>query len=242
MNQRYVRAASLSVLAAALLVACAQDAPPVAAPAAPADEAPATDADAVAPPAAPADDADDGDGSPAAADPELDRAQAAAAAFGSRLRGRLQAAMAEGGPTAAVEVCHAEAPRIAEAVMAEHGVRLGRVALPGRNRNPAQAADDWQLSTLEIFEQRVAGGEPAGEQLALIRDHLPDGVALRMMRGIATEPGCLACHGSDVAPDVREAILANYPHDGATGFAVGDLRGALWVEVPGSDPATGGSP
>ncbi|WP_442683720.1 Tll0287-like domain-containing protein [Stenotrophomonas sp. JC08] len=230
MNQRYVRAASLSVLAAALLVACAQDAPPVAAPAAPADEAPAADADAVVPPAAPADDA------------ELDRAQAAAAAFGSRLRGRLQAAMAEGGPTAAVEVCHTEAPRIAEAVMAEHGVRLGRVAVPGRNRNPVQAANDWQLSTLKIFGQRVADGEPAGEQLAVIRDHLPGGVALRMMRGIATEPGCLACHGSDVAPDVREAILANYPHDGATGFAVGDLRGALWVEVPGSDPATGGSP
>ena len=105
-------------------------------------------------------------------------------------------------------------------------------ALPGRNRHPAQAAQDWQLLTLDLFQQRVSGGEAAADQVAVIREHLPDGIALRMMRGIATEPGCLACHGQDVAAPVREAILARYPDDRATGFAVGDLRGALWVEVP----------
>ena len=122
-------------------------------------------------------------------DPDLDRAKAAAQAFSVRLRGRLQAAMQAGGPTAAVEVCHAEAPAIADAVMAEHGVRLGRVAL-------------------------------------------------RLMRGIATEPGCLACHGAQVAPAVRAAIAADYPDDAATGFAVGDLRGGLWVEVPATAAPT----
>lgn len=80
-------------------------------------------------------------------DPDLDRAKAAAQAFSVRLRGRLQAAMQAGGPTVAVEVCHAEAPAIADSVMAEHGVRLGRVALPGRNRNAGQAAEGWQLAT-----------------------------------------------------------------------------------------------
>src|SRR5690606_24521252 len=62
-----------------LLVACAQEAPPVAAPAAPTGEAPADDAGTVAPPAAPA------------PDPDLDRARAAAMAFSGQLRGRLQA-------------------------------------------------------------------------------------------------------------------------------------------------------
>lgn len=169
---------------------------------------------------------------PMPADPDLDRAKAAAVAFSGRLRAKLQAAMQAGGPTAAVEVCHAEAPAIATAVMAEHGVRLGRVALPGRHRNPRQAADGWRLATLEGFRQAVEAGAPAAEQVAVVRDGLPDGVALRMMRGIATEPGCLACHGERVAPEVRRAIGAHYPDDAATGFAVGDLRGALWVEVP----------
>ncbi len=135
-------------------------------------------------------------------------------------------------PTAAVDVCHVDAPRIAEAVMAEHGVRLGRVALPGRNRNPAQVAGDWQLATLQVFQQAVDGGASAAEQVAVTREGLPDDVALRMMRGIATEPGCLACHGSDIAPPIRDAIAQRYPDDHATGFAVGDLRGAVWVEVP----------
>ena len=166
------------------------------------------------------------------ADPDLDRAKAAAQAFSGRLRGRLQAAMQAGGPTAAVEVCQAEAPVIADAVMAEHGVRLGRVALPGRNRNAGQAAEGWQLATLEAFQQAVLEGAPAAEQMSVVREGLPEGIALRMMRGIATEPGCLACHGTQMAPQVRAAIAAHYPDDATTGFAVGDLRGGLWVEVP----------
>jgi hypothetical protein len=182
--------------------------------------------------------------SPAADDADLDRARSAAMAFSGQLRGTLQAAMAEGGPVAAIDVCGTDAPRIADAVMAEHGVRLGRVAMPGRNRNPAQAAGDWQLATLEHFQQAVAAGALAAEQVAVVGDGLPDGIALRMMRGIATEPGCLACHGTQVAPDIRDAIAQRYPDDGATGFEAGDLRGALWVEVPATHAATpaGGNP
>lgn len=165
------------------------------------------------------------------ADPLL-RARSAAQAFAGRLRQTLQSAMATGGPVAAVDVCHAAAPAIAAAVEREQGVRLGRVALPGRNRNPVQAAAGWQRTGLERMQAAVAAGQPAGEQVQLQRDGLPEGVALRMLRGIATEPGCLACHGRQVAAPVRAAIARHYPGDGATGFDVGDLRGALWVEVP----------
>lgn len=169
---------------------------------------------------------------PASVDLMLERARAAAQDFSSLLRERLQGEMAEGGAIAAVDVCHAEAPRIADRVMADHGVLLGRVAVPGRNRNPENQADDWRLDVLQRFGVAVDDGAPAADQVALITDDLPEGVALRMMRGIATESGCLACHGSQVDPEVRAAILHLYPEDRATGFEVGDLRGALWVEVP----------
>ena len=215
-------------LAAATVAACAR-APDATAPAEPAKAADAATTDAVTDPgmtpapAAPVVSTNDAD---------LARAQAAAKALSSQLRGDLQAAMVAGGPIAAVDVCHTRAPRIAEAVMAEHGVQLGRVALPGRNRHPDHAAGDWKLAPLQAFQQAVDGGAPAAEQVAVVADGLPDGVALRMMRGIATEPPCLACHGSEVAEPVRAAIAQHYPGDHATGFAVGDLRGALWVEVP----------
>ncbi len=232
MNRRIPLHAALACLAMTLATGCTPQAP--ADPAADAAASPATppaETRSSTVPAAGDEAADD------AADPALDSARAAAMAFSGRLRARLQGAMAEGGPVAAVEVCHDDAPRIAEAVMAEHGLRLGRVAVPGRNRNPAHAPDDWRLATLEVFQAAVDGGAPAGEQIAVLRDGLPDGVALRMMRGIATEPGCLACHGGKATPEVREAIAARYPGDRATGFAVGDLRGALWVEVPAAAAA-----
>lgn len=161
----------------------------------------------------------------------LERAKAAAQAFSGQLRGALQTAMRDGGPEAAVEVCRAEAPAIAEAVMHEHGVRLGRVALPGRNRNPDQAAQGWQLAALQTFRQAVEDGAPAAEQVWIQNEGLPESIALRMMRGIATEPGCTLCHGTNIAPAIREAIAKRYPADAATGFEPGDLRGALWVEV-----------
>ena len=213
MNTRPIILAASCALALSLLTACGQESAQVAAPADPPVET-------AAPPAAPADDTD------------LTRAQAAAKSFSGQLQQRLQGAMKQNGPVAAIDVCYTDAPVIAEAVMAEHGVRLGRVAVPGRNRNSAHAAGDWQLETLQAFQGAVDGGADAGDQVVVFRDELPDDVALRMMRGIATQEGCLACHGGAVEPDVRAAIAARYPDDGATGFAVGDLRGALWVEVP----------
>ena len=144
--------ACLALAAAATVTACAPATAPVTD-----TGAPATAATGAASP-----DAATGSGTPpvpaaqagASGDADLARAQAAAKAFSSQLRGELQAAMVAGGPIAAVDVCHTRAPRIADEVMAESGVRLGRVALPGRNRNPGQAAGDWQLAT------RVARRQP----------------------------------------------------------------------------------
>lgn len=160
------------------------------------------------------------------------RAQDAAKAFSGALRSQLQARMTEGGPVAAVEFCKVEAPRIAAAMQAEHGVTLGRVPVGGRMRNPANAPGDWQAAVLADFEARASAGE-APDTLAFAQtDGLPAGVALRMARGIPVEAGCLACHGKDIAEPVRAALARHYPDDTATGFDVGDLRGLLWVEVP----------
>ncbi|HSJ13607.1 MAG TPA: DUF3365 domain-containing protein [Longimicrobiales bacterium] len=168
------------------------------------------------------------------AEPAIDRATAAAADFSGRLRTALQARMKSEGPVGAVDFCHAQAPRIADAVMAEHGVRLGRVAVPGRNRNPDNAPTDWQRQALTRFQSQVGAGAAAGELLFVQQESLPPGVALRMMRGIAVEPTCLACHGRTISAPVAQVINDRYPDDAATGFDVGDLRGGLWVQVPDS--------
>jgi hypothetical protein len=45
-----------------------------------------------------------------------------------------------------------------------------------------------------------------------------------------------------VAPAIAGAIRRLYPADAATGFAEGDLRGALWVEVPLATTPAGAVP
>ena len=37
-----------------------------------------------------------------------------------------------------------------------------------------------------------------------------------------------------IRDSTRAALARHYPGDTATGFEAGDLRGALWVEVPAS--------
>src|SRR5690606_27752188 len=112
-----------------------------------------------------------------AAAPDAVQARAAAAMqdFGGRLRGELRAAMEAGGPIAAVDVCHARAPAIAGEVMAAHAVRLGRVAVPDRHRNPGNVAEGWQAEALAGFQVAVDAGGAPEDQLIVQREGLPEG-------------------------------------------------------------------
>lgn len=163
--------------------------------------------------------------------PAAERAGAAAADFSGRLRTALRDHMASQGPVSALAFCHDQAPAIAADVMAAHGVRIGRVALPGRERNPANTAVDWQVPVLARFAAAVADGAAPEDQVELVVDGLPDGVEARLMRGIRVEAPCQICHGVELAPGIAAAVDRLYPDDRATGFREGDLRGALWVEV-----------
>jgi hypothetical protein len=174
---------------------------------------------------------------PVAAAPDAQaRAQAAMAAFSGRLRSELGQAIQRDGALGAIDFCKVEAPRIADQVMAGHGVRLGRVAVPGRHRNPGNVADGWQALALADFQAAVAAGGAPEAQVLAVRDGLPAGVELRVARGIRVEPACLLCHGTTVAPELAARIRQRYPDDRATGFSEGDLRGAIWAEVTRREP------
>lgn len=147
--------------------------------------------------------------------------------FGKELRAELQAAMAEGGPLAAVRVCNEEAPRIAGDAARRAGAEVGRTST--RLRNPANRPDEHERAVLEDFEEAVAAGgaETPPERL----ETLPDG-RVRYMRGIMVEAPCLVCHGQELAAPVAEVIDARYPEDEARGYALGDLRGAFTITWP----------
>lgn len=158
---------------------------------------------------------DVGDLSPADA-ARLARAQAAAKTLGTRLMGTLVAAMAEGGPVGAIEVCRTRAREFAAEESAGFNGRVGRTS--HRLRNQENRPPDW-LADLAAEEPRIYLG-PDGRM----------GVALP----IRMKTMCLACHGpaADLDPELVAKLTELYPDDQAKNFAEGEIRGQFWVELP----------
>jgi hypothetical protein len=155
---------------------------------------------------------------------EREKAVAAVQSFSMALKTELGRGMKQGGPVSAIEICNDKAPAIANSVGNENGLSIGRVS--ERNRNPANAPNDWQSSVLASFEARKAEGEdPAG----LIWSEITEQGEFRFMRAIPTAPLCLACHGELISAEVQAKLDELYPDDNATGFRQGDLRGAFVV-------------
>ena len=156
---------------------------------------------------------------------EISAAKTSIKQFAVALKTELKAAMQAGGPVAAIGVCNEKAIPITQQVSTEQGIMLTRVSL--KNRNPDNAPNEWQTSVLEDFEARKAAGSDVGS-IAWSETVTVDGVQeFRFMKAIPTAAVCLACHGSNLAPEVSQALAELYPKDLATGFSEGDIRGAF---------------
>lgn len=156
---------------------------------------------------------------------------ALAAKFQQELAGKLQAAMQAGGPVEAVAVCKDEAPAIASRLSRESGWQVKRVGTRVRNALTGMP-DAWEQQELRRFAELLRNGESAAtlERLAIVDQ--PEGQVVRYLKAIVTAPQCLVCHGArDAQPAGLRAILEReYPHDAATGYAAGDLRGAFSLQ------------
>lgn len=148
-------------------------------------------------------------------------------AFAGELKGALQSAIKEGGPGHAIPVCNAEAPEIARRLSERPGWTVKRTS--HRLRNPANAPDAWEAVVLDSFLERAA----AGEALTALEHAEPvksgGETAYRYMKAIPVGEVCLTCHGTAVEPALAAEIAAYYPEDRATGFVLGDLRGAFTI-------------
>lgn len=156
------------------------------------------------------------------------RARTAIGTLGTTLKSTLVGTMSSEGPIAALEVCSQDAESMTAAVAADTGVTVGRSSL--RLRNPDNAAPAWVQEWLDAQGERPAEGAE-GQQMGGVR---ADGTAVvRVIRPLPVEAPCVVCHGPDAgrAEDLSQAIAAKYPSDHATGYAVGDLRGAIWAEA-----------
>lgn len=151
-------------------------------------------------------------------------ARKATATFQKALKKELMAAMQAGGPVKAVEVCHNHAPVIAEEIGRQTGWKIGRTSLKTRNKN--NTPDDMERKVLEQFEKRKDNGEAAGT----LEWWQENEGTIAYMKAIPMNRMCAGCHGRNINPSLKRYIDGLYPHDMATGFEVGDIRGAFTLK------------
>lgn len=153
--------------------------------------------------------------------------------FVQKLIAENKKAVMEGGPAAAIGVCRDIAPSMSNEISRQNGLRLTRVSL--KVRNPLLGTPDaWEQKTLQQFEKRIVKGEkPETLEVAEIVKE-PSGRYFRYMKGIVLQPGCVACHGKpeQISDDVKAQLSGSYPHDQATGYEPGQVRGGVSIKRP----------
>lgn len=150
------------------------------------------------------------------------------------LRGRmmqhLQTQLKAQGPAEATKVCRHLAPRIETELEAKSGWQVRRTAL--RVRNPDNAPNEQERGVLRSFLTRSMGGQSVENMDSIQLVEREGDRYVHYMKAIPTFEPCLSCHGEQLAPGVKQAIEKHYPHDQATGYAAGDLRGAFSLYKP----------
>ena len=160
-------------------------------------------------------------------------AKIATGEFLKQLGGAMQREMKAGGPVAAMKVCRDIAPKLTNDISLEKGWKVTRVGT--RTRNPMIGSPDaWEQGVLQDFEKRAANGEAYDTMTYFEVVDEPAGKSLRFMKAIGLAPQCVMCHGTpeQIAEPVREQLTKLYPHDRATGYKPGDLRGAVSIKQP----------
>lgn len=156
----------------------------------------------------------------------LDIARTAVKKHSHKLKTDLWQALKDGGPKHAIGHCVSIAPDTDAIVSEEQGIEIGRTAL--KVRNSENAPDDWELSGLETFAKQIAEGADAQKLEHYDVTTTTEGQRLfRYLKPIMMQEMCLACHGPNVAPELKSEIAKSYPDDKAIGFNLNELRGAF---------------
>lgn len=170
--------------------------------------------------------------------PEKDaraEARTISAELTDRLRLLLGREMAQGGIAGAVRVCAEVALQTTREFSNEKGRYVRRVSL--KNRNPQNAPDHYERQILERLSQQQREGK-LPQEFSEIRKN-SQGETLLFFKPVVIGAMCLSCHGpaANLSPEVKKILAEKYPKDSATGYAAGDLRGAIAVRIPLAAPA-----
>lgn len=142
--------------------------------------------------------------------------------FSVTLKPKLKEGIQTGGLDHAIKICSTEAPKIANSLSGETGWSIRRVSLKPRNKSNA-VPDAFERKVLNKFNQFQTKAEPSS---LLEYSEIVDN-KFRYMKAQTVEGVCLSCHGNSIPSDVKKLINEYYPEDVATGYSLGEIRGAF---------------
>ncbi len=165
-----------------------------------------------------------------AVSPYIKQSHEAVKALGGALKQTLMATISKQGANAAINICSIEAMPITEQVSLNNNITIHRTSLKYRNIN--NAPSEWEQQVLIQFQTRKENGEQLKAMEFSEFITVDNNLEFRYMKAIPTNKPCLTCHGNNIEPSINSKLLELYPNDKATGFEVGDIRGAFSVTIP----------
>jgi len=146
-----------------------------------------------------------------------------------KVRGLLLQEIDKGGFSSAVRVCSELAQEMTLQFNAETGHHVRRISL--KYRNPKNVADAYEQRKLEEFNILNQKEELSKEYSEIVEEQGKK--YLRYLRPLIVAPVCVNCHGpkENIPQEVKTILAERYPDDRATGFLVGDVRGAITVKI-----------
>lgn len=160
---------------------------------------------------------------------ELAEARKMANELMETVRGLLMQEIQKGGFGEAVRVCSELAQEMTNRYAAQTGHYLRRVSL--RYRNPKNNPDAYETRKLRELDRLNREKRLPEETFEVVEEA---GVkSLRYLKPLTIAPLCVTCHGpkENIPAEVQAILKEKYPEDRATGFLVGDFRGAISVKI-----------
>lgn len=136
-------------------------------------------------------------------------------------------------PHETVDICREKLPGMVKEMREKTGWNIRRVSLKTRNAERG-TPDEWEAKVLADFDRRAAAGEKRDQMEAGEIFTTAEGRVFRYMKALPVQEACLTCHGdtAKLTPELKAKLATLYPKDQATGYQVGDIRGALTVKRP----------
>ncbi len=143
------------------------------------------------------------------------------------LGGNLKKHLKTKGPIDALEFCSTNAYTLTQQVSDKFGKQIDVKRISLQPRNPANTPNKEEAEILRSMEKKLQSGAKPKPVVISKKDET---IVYKPL--VIQKKACLICHGDiEKNPKLAQKIKDIYPSDKATGYKMGDLRGAIVVTI-----------